>query len=310
MLAAIRMTLLAPEAQDRRCDCGERAGRHRRRERPRPCAWWQAAGLALAVLGASGAAGAFNHYYERDLDRLMRRTRGRPFASGAFSESPWWLGELSRAARCLARARLRRRPGPCAAAVRVPRRLHLRHRLYGLAEAAQHLEHRDRRPCRQLRRARRRCGGRSHRRRSCPSCSRSCCSCGRRRISGASPPPRATTMRAPACRCCRSSCRPMRGRSRSSPTRSRWSASRWSRSGSAKACSTGSAPAIGGAYFVCEERRALSRRRPRTTAMANFFASLAAARAAGRRRAARRRGGKLAMTGRARAKAFALARAR
>lgn len=50
----------------------------------------QTVGLALAVLGASGAAGAFNHYYERDLDRLMRRTRGRPFARGAFGESPWW----------------------------------------------------------------------------------------------------------------------------------------------------------------------------------------------------------------------------
>jgi protoheme IX farnesyltransferase len=50
----------------------------------------QAVGLALAVLGASGAAGAFNHYYERDLDRLMRRTRGRPFARGAFGESAWW----------------------------------------------------------------------------------------------------------------------------------------------------------------------------------------------------------------------------
>jgi protoheme IX farnesyltransferase len=53
--------------------------------------WWQAAGLVLAVLGASGAAGAFNHYYERDLDQLMRRTRLRPFASGAFRASPWWL---------------------------------------------------------------------------------------------------------------------------------------------------------------------------------------------------------------------------
>jgi protoheme IX farnesyltransferase len=53
-------------------------------------AWWQAVGLTLAVLGASGAAGAFNHYHERDLDRLMRRTRARPFASGAFRESPWW----------------------------------------------------------------------------------------------------------------------------------------------------------------------------------------------------------------------------
>ncbi|MCF8477211.1 MAG: heme o synthase [Pseudolabrys sp.] len=53
--------------------------------------WWQSIGLALAVLGASGAAGAFNHYYERDLDQLMRRTRSRPFASGAFRASPWWL---------------------------------------------------------------------------------------------------------------------------------------------------------------------------------------------------------------------------
>jgi protoheme IX farnesyltransferase len=53
--------------------------------------WWQATGLTLAVLGASGAAGAFNHYHERDLDRLMRRTQSRPFASGAFRESPWWL---------------------------------------------------------------------------------------------------------------------------------------------------------------------------------------------------------------------------
>ncbi|HLQ89568.1 MAG TPA: heme o synthase, partial [Xanthobacteraceae bacterium] len=49
-----------------------------------------ASALALAVLGASGAAGAFNHYYERDLDRKMRRTRSRPFASGAFQPSLWW----------------------------------------------------------------------------------------------------------------------------------------------------------------------------------------------------------------------------
>ena len=52
--------------------------------------WWRSAGLTLAVLGASGAAGAFNHYHERALDRLMRRTRSRPFASGAFGESAWW----------------------------------------------------------------------------------------------------------------------------------------------------------------------------------------------------------------------------
>src|SRR5207244_1070088 len=50
----------------------------------------QASALVLAVLGASGAAGAFNHYYERDLDREMRRTRSRPFASGAFQPGLWW----------------------------------------------------------------------------------------------------------------------------------------------------------------------------------------------------------------------------
>jgi len=53
-------------------------------------AWWQILALSLAILGASGAAGAFNHYYDRDLDRLMVRTRNRPFASRAFSESAWW----------------------------------------------------------------------------------------------------------------------------------------------------------------------------------------------------------------------------
>jgi protoheme IX farnesyltransferase len=51
---------------------------------------WQALMLALAVLGASGAAGAFNHYYERDVDREMQRTRSRPFASGRLRPSVWW----------------------------------------------------------------------------------------------------------------------------------------------------------------------------------------------------------------------------
>jgi protoheme IX farnesyltransferase len=53
-------------------------------------AWWQYVALALAVLGASGAAGAFNQYHERDFDRLMRRTQSRPFASGALRASAWW----------------------------------------------------------------------------------------------------------------------------------------------------------------------------------------------------------------------------
>src|SRR5262245_66527052 len=50
-------------------------------------AWWQMAGLAVAVLGASGAAGG----YERDIDGLMRRTRSRPFATGKLRASWWWV---------------------------------------------------------------------------------------------------------------------------------------------------------------------------------------------------------------------------
>ncbi|HEB98013.1 MAG TPA: protoheme IX farnesyltransferase [Thiotrichales bacterium] len=53
---------------------------------------WQVAVLALAVLLASSSAGAFNQYYEREFDRLMRRTSNRPFVTGAFSaDNPWWL---------------------------------------------------------------------------------------------------------------------------------------------------------------------------------------------------------------------------
>lgn len=47
--------------------------------------------LALAVLVASASAGAFNQYYERDADRLMTRTRGRAFVTGALPRSPAWL---------------------------------------------------------------------------------------------------------------------------------------------------------------------------------------------------------------------------
>lgn len=50
----------------------------------------RAAIFALAVLGASGAAGAFNHYFERTHDRRMRRTRHRPFASGVLKPGAVW----------------------------------------------------------------------------------------------------------------------------------------------------------------------------------------------------------------------------
>ena len=54
-------------------------------------ALWQIAVLALSVLAASAAAGAFNQYVEVDTDRLMTRTRGRAFVTGAVQHSPIWL---------------------------------------------------------------------------------------------------------------------------------------------------------------------------------------------------------------------------
>lgn len=57
---------------------------------PPPTAW-QVALLALAVLVAAASAGAFNQYVEACSDRLMRRTRGRAFASGALPRSTGWL---------------------------------------------------------------------------------------------------------------------------------------------------------------------------------------------------------------------------
>ncbi|HNU12409.1 MAG TPA: heme o synthase [Rubrivivax sp.] len=47
--------------------------------------------LALSVLVASASAGAFNQYVEADSDRLMKRTRGRAFASGALTRGPRWI---------------------------------------------------------------------------------------------------------------------------------------------------------------------------------------------------------------------------
>ena len=57
---------------------------------------WQVAILALTVLMASSSAGAFNQYYERDFDKLMERTRTRPFVTGEFSSSnPIWIFVIS-----------------------------------------------------------------------------------------------------------------------------------------------------------------------------------------------------------------------
>ena len=47
--------------------------------------------LAFAVLISAGAAGAFNQYYEVDLDSQMKRTRNRPFVTGRFRKGPLWI---------------------------------------------------------------------------------------------------------------------------------------------------------------------------------------------------------------------------
>ncbi len=52
---------------------------------------WEAVVLSLSVLLAASSAGAFNQFYERDLDARMRRTRNRPFVTGVFKQSGWWL---------------------------------------------------------------------------------------------------------------------------------------------------------------------------------------------------------------------------
>ncbi len=46
--------------------------------------------LALTVLGASAAAGAFNQLVERDLDARMKRTANRPFVTGQLRAGPLW----------------------------------------------------------------------------------------------------------------------------------------------------------------------------------------------------------------------------
>lgn len=52
---------------------------------------WQVLILAVTVLLAASSAGAFNQYYETDIDARMRRTADRPFVTGAFAHERWWL---------------------------------------------------------------------------------------------------------------------------------------------------------------------------------------------------------------------------
>lgn len=55
----------------------------------------QSLALFCAVLLASAAAGAFNQYYEVDLDAKMRRTRARPFVVGRLAHHRGWLALIA-----------------------------------------------------------------------------------------------------------------------------------------------------------------------------------------------------------------------
>lgn len=57
----------------------------------RPPQAWEVVVLALTVLLSAGSAGAFNQYFELDLDQRMQRTQRRPFVTGEFHHGPQWL---------------------------------------------------------------------------------------------------------------------------------------------------------------------------------------------------------------------------
>jgi Polyprenyltransferase (cytochrome oxidase assembly factor) len=45
--------------------------------------WWLVIATLLGGTAAAGAANAFNMVYDRDIDAVMNRTRGRPLVTGA-----------------------------------------------------------------------------------------------------------------------------------------------------------------------------------------------------------------------------------
>jgi len=57
--------------------------------------WAAITWLFVCVLVASAAAGAFNQWWEVDLDRRMKRTRNRPFATGALRPHAGWLALMA-----------------------------------------------------------------------------------------------------------------------------------------------------------------------------------------------------------------------
>jgi len=55
---------------------------------------WQVLVLGVTVLLCSSSAGAFNQWYERDIDAQMKRTKTRPFVTGRFEASVYWPASI------------------------------------------------------------------------------------------------------------------------------------------------------------------------------------------------------------------------
>jgi protoheme IX farnesyltransferase len=63
---------------------------------------WQLLILFVAMLLGSSGSAVFNQYYDRDLDRLMPRTAGRPLAAGTLgTESALWFAAILLVTGCL-----------------------------------------------------------------------------------------------------------------------------------------------------------------------------------------------------------------
>ena len=56
---------------------------------------WQVLVLGVTVLLCSSSAGAFNQWYERDIDARMKRTKTRAFVTGDFAASLYWPSAIA-----------------------------------------------------------------------------------------------------------------------------------------------------------------------------------------------------------------------
>ena len=163
---------------------------------------WLMVATVLGGRAAAGGANAINMVVDRDIDRLMERTKGRPLVTGELT--PRAALDLRHRPRGRGlRSGSGRTVNLLSAVLAVSATPLLRLRLHAVAQAPERAQHRHRRRRRRRAGARRLDGG--HRR--AWTGRRSCCSpsssTGPRRTSGPSPSATATTTPPPTCRCSR-----------------------------------------------------------------------------------------------------------